>query len=575
MEKEVDRAVLVPTRDGYSIRNELAMSLLVEKLILEIKRIQKDNPSVKLRLDDDVALIFFAELYDKQSVSISADFEANLKRYTDEAIRKFTNQGGQWTGDHEIMLNTVLSERFAMANAVKHANSEIEKAKALADSKAITLRERENQLQQATKTIRELVDSLIKVRDNSPSLQQNVAFMQAVDNANTQIVTNFAVSLVEPMMVVGDLQGSSGADFNRLLSFLREREGENELLRSKIVEIEKRAVSTEFSGVDSERTIASLRAENAKLSQEIDRLKTTASTVTSGSSTQVRELELKLKTANSRIQELESQLRTAELQLKQYKEMRDKDITSSAATSRVDPQTSSNLVSSQYSSSSSSRYASSSNQPQQPSYGSTSGTGNTGNTGIAGTTGTTSTYQSGTTNIKTSGTYGSGSGSGSGSGTGLSGSGAYGTGTGLSGSRGATGTGVTGGTTGVTGTGVTSSYSSSRGGSSSYTSTYGQSGSGSGTGQTSYGQSGSGTGQTSYGQSGTGQTSYGQSGSGQVSSSSTYSKTGVSGGGYQSSYQSSSSYQSGTGTTSYQPRTSGASSGSGSGSTYTFQTKKN
>ena len=34
VEKEVDRAVLVPTQDGYSIRNELAMSLLVEKLIL-------------------------------------------------------------------------------------------------------------------------------------------------------------------------------------------------------------------------------------------------------------------------------------------------------------------------------------------------------------------------------------------------------------------------------------------------------------------------------------------------------------------------------------------------------------
>ena len=140
VEREVDRAVLVPTRDGYSIRNELAMSLLVEKLILEIKRIQKQNPSVRLDLDDDVALIFFAELYDKQSVSISADFEVNLKRYTEEAIRKFTNQGGAWTSEHEFMLNTVLSERFAMANAVKHANSEIEKAKALADSKAFALR---------------------------------------------------------------------------------------------------------------------------------------------------------------------------------------------------------------------------------------------------------------------------------------------------------------------------------------------------------------------------------------------------------------------------------------------------
>jgi hypothetical protein len=82
VEKEVDRAVLVPTQDSYSLRNELAMSLLIEKLVLEIKRIQKDNPSVKLALDDDVSLIFFAELYDRQSVNISSDFKANLEKYT-------------------------------------------------------------------------------------------------------------------------------------------------------------------------------------------------------------------------------------------------------------------------------------------------------------------------------------------------------------------------------------------------------------------------------------------------------------------------------------------------------------
>ena len=98
------------------------MSLLIEKLILEIKRVKKENPNVKLNLDDDVALVFFAELYDKQTVNISADFQSNLQRYTQEAIRKFTDLGGKWTSDHEIMLNTVLSERFAMANAVKQAN---------------------------------------------------------------------------------------------------------------------------------------------------------------------------------------------------------------------------------------------------------------------------------------------------------------------------------------------------------------------------------------------------------------------------------------------------------------------
>ena len=46
VEKEVDRAVLVPTKDSEVIKNELAMSILIEKLILQIKNIKKSNPSI-------------------------------------------------------------------------------------------------------------------------------------------------------------------------------------------------------------------------------------------------------------------------------------------------------------------------------------------------------------------------------------------------------------------------------------------------------------------------------------------------------------------------------------------------
>lgn len=74
VEKEVDRAVLVPTKDSDVIRNELAMSVLIEKLILEIKRIKQSNPSLQLSLDDDVILVFFTELYDQQNLRNSATF---------------------------------------------------------------------------------------------------------------------------------------------------------------------------------------------------------------------------------------------------------------------------------------------------------------------------------------------------------------------------------------------------------------------------------------------------------------------------------------------------------------------
>jgi hypothetical protein len=61
-------------------------------------------------------------MFDKMNPNLSGDFQANLKRYVDQAIVKFTKNGGQWTTDHELMLHTMLGERFAMANAIKYAN---------------------------------------------------------------------------------------------------------------------------------------------------------------------------------------------------------------------------------------------------------------------------------------------------------------------------------------------------------------------------------------------------------------------------------------------------------------------
>jgi len=46
---EVVRPVLVPTKDQESLREELALAVLVEKLIGEIRTIKTSNPSLKLR----------------------------------------------------------------------------------------------------------------------------------------------------------------------------------------------------------------------------------------------------------------------------------------------------------------------------------------------------------------------------------------------------------------------------------------------------------------------------------------------------------------------------------------------
>lgn len=189
---------------------------------MEIKRIKKDNPNVNLKLEEDVNLVFFSELYNKQSINVSADFQQSLKEYTTEAISKFTKMGGKWSNDHELMLNTVLEERFAMANLVKHANIEIEKVRLISDKRAQALREKETQFHQVSKKLVDTQSTLKNAFDNNPSLHSNGPLKNTFDGLSSYITSDFIVRLEEPVKILGDFQGT-GNEFNRFSSLLREK----------------------------------------------------------------------------------------------------------------------------------------------------------------------------------------------------------------------------------------------------------------------------------------------------------------------------------------------------------------
>lgn len=583
VEKDVTRSVLVPVKDSESIRSELALSLLVEKLVSELKRVKKDNPNVNLNLDNELGLIFFPEFFDKVKAPVAADFTNSLRDYTQKSVAKLQNLGGNWTNDHELMIYTILQERFSIANLVLQANSELDKARSISDARAQSLHELENKFLQTSKLLADTDRDLSTLISQNPSLADNAALRRLQTNLNLFVTSSYAVKLEEPIRNLGEFVGS-GNDWSRLLSFAREREAETDLLKRRIFDIERSYIKREFSGVDNERTLNNLRVENENLIREIDRIKSSASTSTN-SANREKELELKLRTANARIQELESQLRTAELKLKELK-----DTKSSAASSAVEP----NLVSSQYSSVSSSnptfdqryttsRYSESSSvsssDVRTPSY-----VQETTSTNVYGTnygTSGTSAYQStsrlttsgrdinaGTSvPTATSGTYGSSIPS--------STSGAYGsTSTGVTG-YGSSGYGssATTTTTGATTYGTTAQSTLTSSGirsASGYTSgtTYGTSGTTGVTGGATYGASGV-TGATTYGATGvTGGATYGASGSISSSYSSSsygagntgsttgaYGTSGATGSSVNSSLSSSGLRTSGTGLSGYQFQT--------------------
>ena len=120
VEVEKEKIVALP-KDDRSVKMELSLSLLVEKLILELKRLKKQNPSLNLELEEDVRLLLFSEL-DGPVSGIDTELSSKMRTFSDSVNRKFESLG-PWTKDHQLMLNSFLQERFLMANVVKGANA--------------------------------------------------------------------------------------------------------------------------------------------------------------------------------------------------------------------------------------------------------------------------------------------------------------------------------------------------------------------------------------------------------------------------------------------------------------------
>jgi hypothetical protein len=308
---EVDRnvPVLVPTRDALSIRTDLANALLIEKLVLELRRLRKENPGLRFNLDEDVQLIFFSELGSNLPGNLTEEVNAQLKSYTDSMWRKFTTIGGQWTTDHELMLATILQERFTLANLIKQANLEIEKSRAIADKRLEGLRK----YKLATNTFEQKYKSLEGELNRNLGGGNVVVFSKLFGDFNNFL--NSEIRTIhyeeEPIAILGEITGSDG-NFLRLESVLRERDAENRLLREKLLAIEKEKPSSINISTDQSRTIQNLRNEINNLTSQLSTLRAQSS-VSVNISANTQEYEIKIKTLNSRIQELESQLRTVRI----------------------------------------------------------------------------------------------------------------------------------------------------------------------------------------------------------------------------------------------------------------------
>ena len=178
----------------------------MEKLIIELKRIRRQNPNLELNLEDDVRFIFFGDFDNKGTQVVNEDLNAQLKTFSDAIYRKFQTLG-DWTQDHMLMLNSFLQERFAMANIVKNANLEIEKSRQIGDKRLEGLRRFKGEKIAYETLIRQLNDSLPRVltltRGISEARDINTT-LEGLLRDSEKIIVSSSISS-EPIRLLGDL----------------------------------------------------------------------------------------------------------------------------------------------------------------------------------------------------------------------------------------------------------------------------------------------------------------------------------------------------------------------------------
>lgn len=285
VEVEKERVVTLPNNDR-SLKMELSLSLLVEKLIVELKRIKKTNPSVKYELEEDVSLLFFSEL-EGTSANLNTDLSHKLKTFSDSVNRKFESLGS-WSTDHQLMLNSFLQERFLMANVVKTANSEIELSRTSGLRSVDSLKRSEAEVEAYKGLFGKLKGSLAGVGGIE------------IDSIVSTIFLEFDKVGAGQELIVKDLGNLSVTDA-RISSLIREKDSELIRLRDEILRLNK-LKTTVNNDVAHNRSVQVITDENNKLKNEINALR-----VERGSSELISSYKQQVQQLNERILELEQE----------------------------------------------------------------------------------------------------------------------------------------------------------------------------------------------------------------------------------------------------------------------------
>lgn len=127
------------------------------------------------------------------------------------------------------MLSTILAERFAMANLVKQANIEIEKAQAISAANANAVKNLENKWLPLQRLIAEKRDALNRVLTNNATLKNYPDLVTLSKDLDSLVAGSYIsfepIKVIESTFTVG-----TGTNWNRAVSRINELELSNKAL---------------------------------------------------------------------------------------------------------------------------------------------------------------------------------------------------------------------------------------------------------------------------------------------------------------------------------------------------------
>lgn len=138
-----------------------------------------------------MGLIFYPEFYDKQKINVPADFNNSLNIYTQNIYAKVQTLGGNWGSDYEFLLANIIQDRISTANILNQANIEIEKARAISNTRGKALEEAEKKYASAKSVIDQL-QAILKnnVGKDKSSSSQDSSLAVAYESVNNFLLTS-------------------------------------------------------------------------------------------------------------------------------------------------------------------------------------------------------------------------------------------------------------------------------------------------------------------------------------------------------------------------------------------------